>query len=308
MENNIQVKYKTPKLLVLLNLITLAGTCAVAYLTLYGKKDLLVTQAQINNSNNSQLILLTKQNNDLLRKINQLESKSVEINKSVEQLNPTQSSIILSQVNSLINSASQSIIIYHDTNAAISLLNIAMQSLTASSDPIFNNLKVALTQDISNLSGQDQYDIVVVQTQVNSLNNYMYDIINVESITNEQISIKTLSGSKWDNFKNNISETMSGLFHSQNNLKLSDNTKNAEELINLSMRLKQALLTSNQNSWNQSLSMIQQNILSNYSNTLVGQKILELVKSLSKVSLNNQDSSLDATIKALNKTNQLYNK
>ncbi|MDD3267543.1 MAG: hypothetical protein PHC75_10245, partial [Burkholderiales bacterium] len=61
MENNIQVKYKTPKFLLLLNLITLAAIGGVAYLTIYGKTNF-TPQTKINSAQVEQIKSLEKKN------------------------------------------------------------------------------------------------------------------------------------------------------------------------------------------------------------------------------------------------------
>ncbi|MDD3266570.1 MAG: uroporphyrinogen-III C-methyltransferase, partial [Burkholderiales bacterium] len=227
---------------------------------------------------------------------------------SVAQLSPSKTGIVLSQVNSLISSANQSIILYHNITSAIKLLDIAKQTLTVSDDPLFDSLKVALTHDINNLNGQDQYDTTILQTQIGDLNSYIYALTSIKP-NQEKPMVKEYSGSKWDNFKENVTGTLQGLFsinQQKNSLNSSDSIRSSEILIQLSLNVRQAMLTYNQDAWNKNLTSIKEDIIANYASNIEGQKILELIKSLEKVNFDNKNNNLDATIQALSKTNQLY--
>lgn len=307
MEENIQIKYKTSKFLLLLNLITIVAIGGVAYLTLYGKTDLM-SQIKINHVQGRQIQDLEQKNILLSVEISKLKNEQKKLEQSVAQLSPSKTGIILSQVNSLISSANQSVILYHNINSAIRLLNTAQQTLMVSNDPLFDNLKVSLTHDINNLTGQNQYDTTILQTQVGDLTKYIYALTDTNSKQENQMVIE-YNGSKWNNFKDNITETLRGLFSNnqqKNSLTNIDNIKNTEILIQLSLNVKQAMFMYNQEAWNKNLVSIKDIISINYMNNIEGQKILELVKSLGNVNFNNGNNSLDETIQALSKTNQLY--
>ncbi len=293
------------KLLVLLTLVSLILSCYIVYQTQFGKHNF---QAQ-----DSIIKQQSKQINDLLATVNLqqakligLESKTIEINQQLQQLNPSQASLIMNQLNSLISGANQSLLVYHDYVAAIQQLKYAQNILITTNDPRFSLIKVNLTKDLDNLEIQNDFDSTMVATQLDEFNKLIAQLQLVSPVTNnsliensDSIFMKLLK-----NLKNSVLSLVKinriNVNNSQGNQFNSDIVLRQHLQVNV-LNAKQALLTHNQELWTNSIEDSKNLIGQYFINDMPRQKVLLLLTQLSATKFNDNIANLQLTLSALNK-------
>lgn len=301
---------KRSKFGIFVGLVAVTGLCALGYVTVLSPYGVLQQQKTIIKLSNSVNQLLAK-NNQLLTRLNTLESKENQTAIAITQLMPTQSGLILSQLNSLLNAVNQSVIVFHDYPSAIQLLQSAQKTLATTDDPLFTSLKVAVTNDLNNIQAKNNMDSTIIQSQLSNLD---ATVASLNSSFDTAEVVKPIElGNKWSAFWGDIKEKITGLV----NVKKVDGINTSQTmlandpmLIHKMMvldiiNLKRSLLIHNQEEWQTNLNEIRSLSQNISANNLQLQKILVIVGELQKLDVSGS-VNIDSSLQALVKANQLY--
>lgn len=297
------------KFATLLALVALGSCGYLAYAGIWGSYGML-NQMKINNMQNERFVKLQIINTRLENRINQLESQQLNLREEFHQVSPTQTSLIIYQLNSLISGANQSLILYHDYVAAIKLLNYAKQVLNSSDSPLFTQLKVSLATDLDNLQAQNNFDSTMLATELDN----SYQLLNQLSIVApiQADTSTSVNDSTWQKIVKNLKSSLFGLVKvvksnpSAGAVLVPENEMVVRQHLQLDlMNAKQALLTRNQALWSGSIlearTMLQQYFVVD----LTSQKLSVILEQLQKINFNGANANLDLTMQALIKLEQL---
>lgn len=291
----------------LFSCISLASSGYLYYLGLQAHTNT-VYQLQSLNYNNQNIL---NQNQQLLsstqHEIDTLKDK-------VNNLSNNKFNVIVYQINTLVNLANQSLIVYHDIAATIKLLDYTQNILSENNNAAFTDLKLALNAGLSQLQQLPVVDKPMISGRLNGI---LDSIEHLELIAVPQSSLPDPSEnssdlSKWQEFLLNVKLKLFGLVQVSHT-----NTSNAlnllpqhEVIVHQNIKLdmlnaRMALLQNDEVSWQYNLNDASQ-ILSNYftNNTKVQQVISEIGQ-LKQLDISTGTVNLDQTIKALNKLNSL---
>lgn len=297
------------KFATLLSLLSLAGCGYLAYAGIWGNYGML-QQMKVNNTQNERFVHLQIANAKLEQRIAQLESQQLSMREEIRNVAPTQTNLLIYQLNSLINGANQSLILYHDYVAAIKLLNYAKQVLNSSDNPLFSQLKVNLTSDLDNLQAQNNFDTTMLATEID--NGYQL-ISQLNIVAPVQSTTPVLANdSLWQKVVKNIKGSLFGLVKvvktnpSASSVLVPENEMVVRQHLQLNlMNAKQALLTRNQALWSGSLLEAQTMLQQYFVVDLANKKLAAILAQLQKVNFNGANSNLDLTMQALVKLEQL---
>lgn len=297
------------KFAILLSLLSIGGCGYLAYAGIWGNYGML-QQMKVNNTQNERFVQLQILNTKLEKSVAQLESQQLSLREEIRSVSPTQTSLLIYQLNSLINGANQSLILYHDYVAALKLLNYAKQVLNSSDSPLFSQLKVNLTSDLDNLQAQNNFDTTMLATELDN----SYQLINQLNIVAPIQADTTVSAndSIWQKIVKNIKGSLFGLVKvvktnpSAGSVLVPENEMVVRQHLQLDlMNAKQALLTRNQALWSGSIlearTMLQQYFIVD----LASKKLAVILEQLQKVNFNGANANLDLTMQALIKLEQL---
>lgn len=309
LENKPAKKSAGAKFAILLSLLSICGCGYLAYAGIWGNSGML-QQMKVNNTQNERFVQLQIINTKLEKRVAQLESQQLSLREEIRSVSPTQTSLLIYQLNSLINGANQSLILYHDYVAALKLLNYAKQVLNSSDSPLFSQLKVNLTSDLDNLQAQNNFDTTMLATELDN----SYQLINQLSIVAPIQADTTVSAndSIWQKIVKNIKGSLFGLVKvvktnpSAGSVLVPENEMVVRQHLQLDlMNAKQALLTRNQALWSGSIlearTMLQQYFIAD----LASKKLAVILEQLQKVNFNGANANLDLTMQALIKLEQL---
>lgn len=309
LENKPAKKSAGAKFAILLSLLSIGGCGYLAYAGIWGNSGML-QQMKVNNTQNERFVQLQIINTKLEKRVAQLESQQLSLREEIRSVSPTQTSLLIYQLNSLINGANQSLILYHDYVAALKLLNYAKQVLNSSDSPLFSQLKVNLTSDLDNLQAQNNFDTTMLATELDN----SYQLINQLSIVAPIQADTTVSSgdSTWQKIVKNIKGSLFGLVKvvktnpSAGSVLVPENEMVVRQHLQLDlMNAKQALLTRNQALWSGSIlearTMLQQYFIVDLSS----KKLEVILEQLQKVNFNGANANLDLTMQALIKLEQL---
>lgn len=308
-QNNPIKKSGGAKFAVLLSLLSLAGCGYLAYAGIWGNYGML-QQMKVNNTQNERFVHLQIANAKLEQRIAQLESQQLSMREEIRNVAPTQTNLLIYQLNSLINGANQSLILYHDYVASIKLLNYAKQVLNSSDNPLFSQLKVNLTSDLDNLQAQNNFDTTMLATEID--NGYQL-ISQLNIVAPVQSTTPVLANdSLWQKVIKNIKGSLFGLVKvvktnpSASSVLVPENEMVVRQHLQLNlMNAKQALLTRNQALWSESFLEAQTMLQQYFVVDLANKKLATILAQLQKVNFNGANSNLDLTMQALVKLEQL---
>lgn len=305
-----QIVYKTSKLTSLLALLSFCGVCGVIYYGGFSPIGLL-KQNEKNNSQQQEIHMLQDQNRALIKQLSSIRDEQKRLNTKLMALNPSQTDLILTQLNSLLNGANQSVVIYHDYAGAIQLLKSAEQVLTTSNDPVFNNLKVALTSDLDSLMTQNYADYSVTQAQLSVLSDAILSL-NYNQIYHPKNADTSITA--WQKFVNNVKQSIIGLIKIKevnpdfkDQLNLPDDANLLAQRLKLNvLNLQQTFILHNQKEWILNLDQIDYIVKHYYINDINAKKVLTITTQLREINFSNNSVSLDKSISALSKAIQLH--
>lgn len=305
-----KIVYRTSMLTKFMMLLLITAVAGLTYITIFAPHGI-IKQVKLNQQNDNNFAALRFENNQLKQKINIIESEQLALSSTVKLLNPSQTSLLLSQINALINGANQSVLIYHDYVGAIQLLKATQQLLATTNEPLFMQLKIDVTGDLENMLAKNNFDTVVLQTQINNLSVMLPKLKTNLTLNNPQ---PNSTSTTWQKFTNNIKTTMGNLIKvkqiNSNARDVVDIPEN-EQVVNQKMQLAilnlhQALLTHNQVIWDSSVANIALFLREFYLADNNTQMMEVIVKELSNVNFNANSTNINNTLSSLSKANQLY--
>lgn len=305
-----KVIYKTSKLAIFLALVSCVATGLLAYNGIWGR-DGLIRQIEINHEQNKRLIELDIAKVKLQLRIESLEISQQKIATTLSSLNPTQTSLLLTQINSLINGANQSLLVYHDNASAIQLLKSAEQTINTSSDPLFGALKISLVNDLNNLVAQNNYDSTVLQSQIQNLSDA---IAKLQFIGKPIVVTPSIQTGAWSKFIYNVKQNLSSLVEIREvnpNSNFVSNIPEDQLVINQKLQLsilnlRQALFTHNQQIWDTNLDDAALIVRRFYITDVNSEKVSAIISELKGIKLGANNINIDNSLQALSKVNQLY--
>lgn len=217
------------------------------------------------------------------------------------------------QINTLISLATQSLVAYHDVNAAIKLLSYAQSVIDVNNQAIYTELKVAITTDLDRLKQLPVIDRVVIATKLNNIitsTDTLDLIINNESAAS--VTTSNYTDSKWTRFLNEIKIRLFGLVqitNANNNNALNLLPQNSV-IIHQNIKLdilnaRMALLQNDEVNWEYSLSRARQGISSYFINNTTMNNVMDEIAKLQQLNISYNDVGIEQTLKALNQLNNL---
>jgi uroporphyrin-3 C-methyltransferase/uroporphyrinogen III methyltransferase/synthase len=305
-------KPRMSKIPVLLAILSLSCTGYLAYQSFLGINGF-IAQSKLNSQQSQKIAALSTDNLRLTQQIKQLTQEQTALKEQVDKINKTvnNGNMVLYQLNSLISGANQSLLLYHDYASAIKQLNYAKQILTSVSDPLLLQLKINLTTDLDNLQAKNNFDATMLATQLDELYQNIAQL-NITAPVAPQNQQNNLPTSAWQRFVMNIKQSIFGLVKV-----VKANSDSAEVLVpenelvvrqHLQLDIlsaRQALLNQNAALWQSSLNDAYNLTQRFFSNDLTRQKELLLIQQLREVSLGVNQPTLDLTMQALIKAQQL---
>lgn len=305
-------KPRMSKIPVLLAILSLSCTGYLAYQSFLGINGF-IAQSKLNSQQSQKIAALSTDNLRLTQQIKQLTQEQTALKEQVDKTNKTvnNGNMVLYQLNSLISGANQSLLLYHDYASAIKQLNYAKQILTSVSDPLLLQLKINLTTDLDNLQAKNNFDATMLATQLDELYQNIAQL-NITAPVAPQNQQNNLPTSAWQRFVMNIKQSIFGLVKV-----VKANSDSAEVLVpenelvvrqHLQLDIlsaRQALLNQNAALWQSSLNDAYNLTQRFFSNDLTRQKELLLIQQLREVSLGVNQPTLDLTMQALIKAQQL---
>lgn len=305
-------KPRMSKIPVLLAILSLSCTGYLAYQSFLGINGF-IAQSKLNSQQSQKIAALSTDNLRLTQQIKQLTQEQTALKEQVDKTNKTvnNGNMVLYQLNSLISGANQSLLLYHDYASAIKQLNYAKQILTSVSDPLLLQLKINLTTDLDNLQAKNNFDATMLATQLDELYQNIAQL-NITAPVAPQNQQDNLPTSAWQRFVMNVKQSIFGLVKV-----VKANSDNAEILVpenelvvrqHLQLDIlsaRQALLNQNAALWQSSLNDAYNLTQRFFSNDLTRQKELLLIQQLREISLGVNQPTLDLTMQALIKAQQL---
>ncbi len=305
-------KTRISKVPVLLALLSLSCTGYLAYQSFLGVNGFIM-QDKLNSQQSQKIAVLSTENSRLTQQIKQLSQEQTALKEQIAKTNETvnNGNMVLYQLNSLISGANQSLLLYHDYASAIKQLNYAKQILTSVSDPLLLQLKISLTTDLDNLQAKNNFDATMLATQLDELYQNIARL-NITAPVAPQSQQDNLPTSAWQRFVINIKQSIFGLVKV-----VKTNSDSAEVLVpenelvvrqHLQLDIlsaRQALLNQNAALWQSSLNDAYNLTQRFFSNDLARQKELLLIQQLRQISLGMNQPTLDLTMQALIKAQQL---
>lgn len=305
-------KPRISKIPVLLAVLSLSCTGYLAYQSFFGINGF-IAQSKLNSQQTQKIAALSAENSLLNQQIKQLNQNQVALQEQVDKTNKTVNNgdMVLYQLNSLISGANQSLLLYHDYASAIKQLNYAKQILISVSDPLLLQLKINLTTDLDNLQAKNNFDGTMLATQLDQLYQNITQL-NVAAPITLQNQQDSQPSSAWQRFIVNIKQSIFGLIKV-----VKTNPNSAEVLIpenelvvrqHLQLDIlsaRQALLNQNAALWKSSLDDAYNLTQRFFSDDLARQKELLLIQQLRETALGINQPTLDLTMQALIKAQQL---
>ena len=262
------------------------------------------TDTSLNELNTRYALLMFKQDEQTI----QMHKEITDLTTRVNNLSPKQN--LIYQINEFINLANQLLLIYHDNNTAIRLLNYAEDALGANTDAIFTELKLAISTDVAKLTQLPIIDTVQLSGELDGL------AASIDKLSlgynDTAIKVAPVEGSKWQKFVHNVTHSLLGLVSITQVDAPMVLTPNTEIFIKESLKFdllnaKMALLNRDEGAWKYSLQDAQSN-LNKYFIAYVGVgQINTQLTQLLEVHLDAHDANIDATLHALQKINTLRN-
>lgn len=302
-------KIRYSKIPLLLALLGVASSACLTYQALFGKYNV-IQQTQINQQQSKKITELQASTTQLQLRLITMESQVIGMRQQLNSVNPTQSSLVVYQLNSLISGANQSLLLYHDSVAAIKQLNYAKNILATTDDARFSQIKINLTKDLGNLEAQNSFDSTVVATQLDELGGLVDQLSVVAPVST--VDASNDNGSTSAKIIRHLKNSLFSLVkiskaNPDNNQanRFENDTVMRQHLQLDILNSKQALLTHNQQLWLSSLSDSSDIIQKYFVNDAAFHKSMLILKQLQTINFGESKANLDLTVDALGKLEQL---
>ncbi len=254
----------------------------------------------------AQASLQNEQTNNLTQKVNGLQDK-------LAILSSDKLAITKYQLNELIAFANQLLLVYHDPEDSLRVLNYAKNLLINSHDAVFVEIKLALSSDITSLNQVPKVDTAMLSGDLDEVIKQIDKLPLVNFQVTSQINKDSPSQSKWRKFFINIKNSLVGIVQiSKLNsggapfMVLPDEEFVLRQGIKLDLlNARTAILERNNDTWQRSLTNVKINIQSYFADTPVRTQLLINLDELLHVNLGMSQVNIDQTVKALNQINAL---
>ncbi len=284
------------------------GLLALSIITIGGLLYLSYNQVNSNKALKTQIEMLKASNNaqDKANQIIQSEfSNSIsKIDNQVASLSGKQNSVIIFQLNQLISLANQGLIVYGDIKGSIRILNYAKEMLDGNNDPIFTGVKFAITSDVTKLQSRPKVDSVIINGELDSL----ASVLSNMSLAKESEPNAITRDTKLKQFWSNIKESLLGLIKVKHVSAIDLDRSLPIAIDDIKMDIlgaKLAVLQHDEVSFEYNLKMARQILGLSFANYTGFKEIDAKLEALQKINISNTTADIDATIKELNKLNNL---
>ena len=246
-----------------------------------------------------------------VEQIKGFESSITVLSKQVNQLSSHRTQIIRSEINYYINLASRSLLVNNDITTCLQFLEYANNYLNSVGDPIFNNLKYAISHDISNIQQLPTINKTEISAKLDSINQRVNNISYVNNSINIESSNIGIPTSLWDKFLYNLKHTLFSLVkiskvNDHSTMLLPEEEYMTRTQVRLELLNARLSVISNDNAnWHSSLMAARQSILNYFVNDSTSHNLILQIDELSKLNIGIQDVNLDETMKALLQLNTL---
>lgn len=294
--------------ILLLALIAIAASGYLFYMGLRFKNNFQTELSLLQKQN----LALNSQLQQSQQQVFQLQNTTVGIQNRLNQLSDNKTNVVVFQINELISLANQALVVYHDVNAAIRLLNYALDILNGNSLALFTELKVALTTDLEKLKQLPVIDSVIMTTK---LDNIIIETTQLHIANQNVLPNPVQSSSNQNNWHKFITNVKSVLVQLVQVTKTNNNTKiillpEEEVIVRQNVKLdllnaRMALLQRDNTNWQFSLKRAEQNIQIYFLSDAVKKNIEIQLGELANTDIDAALSNIDATLAALNKLNNL---
>lgn len=281
----------------LLSLLTIASVGYLYYNQINSNKLLKTQIEMLHASNNAQ----DKANQNMQ---NELSNSISKIDNQVNSLSGKQNSVIIFQLNQLISLANQGLIVYGDIEGSIRILNYAKEMLDGNNDPIFTGVKFAITGDITKLESRPKVDSVIINGELDSL----VSVLSNMSLDKESQASASTKDTKLKQFWLNIKESLLSLIRVKrvSAIDLDRSLPIAIDDIRMDiLGAKLAILQHDEVSFEYNLKMARQILGLSFANYTGFKEIDSKLEALQKINISNTSVNIDATVKELNKLNNL---
>lgn len=303
------VKVKGRKRATLALLVSLATLGTSGYLYYQGIKVHTQTVYQIQSLDSTEAANSLQLQNALENFDKQMNA----LNEKVDAIGSNRFSANNYQINTLVSLANQSLVAYHDVNAAIKLLNYALNIAQSNNDAVYTELKAALTTDIDKLKQLPALDRVIIATK---LNNIIANTDNLQLIVTSEpiasIAADNESNSAWQMFLSNIKTKLFNLVQisgasksdalnllPQNEVIIHQNVK--LDILNARM----ALLQNDEANWRYSLNAAKQSLAAYFTDNANMKDTLDKLDQLQQLDISYSEAGIEETLRALNNLNNM---
>ncbi len=289
---------KTSKLgLLALSMVSVGGLGYLYYNQINSNKELKYQIELLKASNNAQ-----NKANQIIQ--TNLSSSISKIDNQVSSLSGKQNNVIIFQLNQMISLANQGLIVYGDIGGSIRILNYAKEILDGNNEPIFTGIKFAITGDITKLQSHPKIDSVTINSELDSLGALLSNM----SLDKESEPSTITKDTKLKQFWSNIKESLLDLIKVKRVGAIDSNIKLPIVIDDIRMGLlgaKLAVLQHDEVSFQYNLKMARQVLGLSFANYTGFKEIDAKLEALQKINISNTTVDIDATIKELNKLNNL---
>lgn len=262
-------------------------------------------QSQEKNNLQQQIVALSAQNIALIKQVQSVSAQSNSLQAQIRNLNPTQTQLVLVQINSLIANANQSLLIYHDFNGAIKSLQYTEDLLSSSNDPVFVAIKQAVATDMANIVASNKYDSVMLV----SLLDQLLDATKQIKIAQDTLVVDAVQKTWTEKFIANLKTTLFSLVR-VNKIGASKSIDEKDiitrELKIDALNAKNALMLNDQDLWDVSIAdmtaVMSDNFDVNDPNVI---KVNSLIEQLKAKKIDAISANLDNTLHVLSELNRI---
>jgi uncharacterized protein HemX len=305
---------------VLLSLLT-AAFCGYVYYIGINQQNYLANQ--LTNLNHGINLDKTKLNNQLQLLDNNVSGLESQVHSITAVTN---NNLVLLQLNQLIGMANQSLVVYSDSKSALKLLDYVAMMLEGKTQAQYVEVKAAVNSDITKLTALQYVDATVLVTKLNALNIQISDLPLIDydkANKTSQLSVESGQGtvitatsaastSLWSKFWHNLKKDLQSIvvISSTDSAKALQLLPDKEIIIRENIKLyllnaKIAVLQHDQASWVFNLQSIKTDLTTYFSKSSINTALIGNLDELINVNITLSGANIDASIKALNKLNNL---
>jgi uroporphyrin-3 C-methyltransferase len=310
MTDTTKVKPGGKSLILLSSLVSLGAASATGYLY--------YCMLQLKHESQLQLTTLTnnykQQGHEYQQAIANLQHANQAVQNRLNQLSSLKRNGLIYQLNELINLANQSLVVYNDTQSVLRPLSQAKEILTGNNDAVLVELKLALANDLEHLNQLPKVDRVMLTGELNTLAEQVGALQLAQQTVTLPAKVVDTKPNKWYKFLHDIKQALFSLVQVT---KIDQDASlvllpEQEILVRQNIQLdllnaRMALLQQDQANWQFSLTNAKQKIARYFKAEATTALIISKLDKLLQKTVATPQANIDATLKALNKVNNLQN-